>query len=548
MTVETSKCPRCAWELAPGEVICSRCGADASHRAERWDDWQEAVRPTLTQTLETQLLSNLQHAVLGEYEIIGRLGRGGMCAVYLARDLTLERYVAIKVVVPELVSGFGIAQQRLRREARTAAGLSHPNIIPIYAVRETRDLVYLVMKYVEGRPLNAVLKQAGPLPVEVVRSILQQIGSGLEYAHRRGTVHRDIKPANIMIEENGWAVLADFGIAKVRDAQEITASGATIGTPCYMSPEQCSGLPATPASDQYSLGVVGYEMLTGKPPFVGDSVASVITQHLFERPAPIVTALPDDPEDVSTTLLRMLEKSPEERWPSLKECLGNLEGTPLPHADTGRAHMAEIVRSVPATDPVGDFSTPHSPAIPAFQSTGTGTTSSLGGSAGVSLARRLTAVVGIVTLSVAASLTISQLTGGDSTTPANASIQGAPPASVIPTLLEDSVDGNQAAESRGRPSSTVASPGSRPDPDREPTPVQGFGTILLGTRGQAAVLYMDDKVQGVINRLHSWPAPPGRLRVSIRAENCEPTSTRFHSRRELRALGFHGSGPTGRRD
>ncbi|UCG87828.1 MAG: serine/threonine protein kinase, partial [Gemmatimonadota bacterium] len=353
-------CERCQWVLAPGEVMCSRCGADAPGGIAD-SGRRMSIRDKLTQTLETQLLGTIRTVVAGEYEILGRLGKGGMCAVYLAQDLQLNRRVAIKVVLPELVSEFGIAQRRLKREARTAASLSHPNIIPVYAVREVNDLVFFVMKHIEGCPLGSAIKERGALPVAAAVSVFRQLASGLEYAHRRGVIHRDIKPANIMLDREGWAVLTDFGIAKVSDGQEITATGAAIGTPCYMSPEQCSGVTATMASDQYSLGIVAYEMLTGNPPFLGDSVAAVITKHLFETPRPLEEMVPDCPPKVSDVVARMLVKNPDERWPSMTDAVEALGAQPAQEVEVGRVHLIELAGSSLGSSGEIEYSTPRSP-------------------------------------------------------------------------------------------------------------------------------------------------------------------------------------------
>ena len=176
------------------------------------------------------VVESLRKATLGEYEIMGLLGRGGMATVYLAHDIALDRKVAIKVMAPHLLSGEGMAE-RFKREARTAGSLSHPHIIPIYAVKEAGDLLYFVMKFVEGRPLDSIIQEVGPLPFAMVQTIMQQVGSALGYAHRRGIVHRDIKPANIMLDVDGWAMVTDFGIANVADKQGLTMTGATVCTP-----------------------------------------------------------------------------------------------------------------------------------------------------------------------------------------------------------------------------------------------------------------------------------------------------------------------------
>src|SRR5207302_1008452 len=178
-------------------------------------------------------LDALRKATLGEYEVLAELGRGGMATVYLAHDLALDRKVAIKVLAPALLlMGEGMVE-RFKREARTAAALSHPHIIPIYAVKESEHVLYFVMKYVQGRALDTVIRDVGTLPIPMVQTILAQVGDALGYAHRHGVIHRDIKSANIMLDEDGRAVVTDFGIAKVVQAEGLTMTGVTVGTPTY---------------------------------------------------------------------------------------------------------------------------------------------------------------------------------------------------------------------------------------------------------------------------------------------------------------------------
>src|SRR3954471_12329091 len=205
------------------------------------------------------LLPLIQEATAGDYEILGELGRGGMAAVYLANDVSLNRKVAIKTMLPELVSRHSMVA-RFKREAQMAAGLSHPHIVQIHSVKQTPKLVYFVMKFIEGRGLESIIEQQGALDLDMTRLILQQAASALSFAHHRGVVHRDVKPANIMIDENGWAVMTDFGIAKIDDGHNLTAAGTAVGTPHYMAPEQFHNEPLTPAADQYALGIVAYEM------------------------------------------------------------------------------------------------------------------------------------------------------------------------------------------------------------------------------------------------------------------------------------------------
>ncbi len=197
------------------------------------------------------------------------------------------------------------------------------------------------MKYVPGPSLEAVIRKDGPLPISVVRVWLTQVASALGYAHRRGVVHRDIKPANILLDDEGNAIVTDFGIAKVAREPSLTQIGSTVGTPAYMSPEQCQSKEVTAASDQYSLGIVLYEMLTGEPPFAGPSL-EVMQAHVQARPRPIAVARPDCPRELQAAIHRMLAKDPEERWPSMEDVIAAVGGAPLAHDDPIRLQLAEL--------------------------------------------------------------------------------------------------------------------------------------------------------------------------------------------------------------
>ncbi|HEV8599616.1 MAG TPA: serine/threonine-protein kinase [Gemmatimonadales bacterium] len=305
------------------------------------------------------LLERLRAATLGEYDLYGELGRGGMATVYLAHELALDRKVAIKVMSPALTYGAGMIE-RFKREARTAAHLSHPNIIPVYAVREAGDLLYFVMKLVEGTPLDSIMKELGKLPIPMVEAILAQVGGAFGYAHRRGVIHRDIKPSNILIDEEGWAVVTDFGIAKVQESEALTQTGSAMGTPTYMSPEQCGGNAIDGRSDQYSLGVVAYEMLTGRPPFTGSTMA-LMYSHFHEAVPPIALNRPDCPEPLQAAVMRMLEKDPAARWPSMEEAVAALGARHLAHDDPTRSQLILLARSGTTHKIVSQVQTPRSP-------------------------------------------------------------------------------------------------------------------------------------------------------------------------------------------
>ncbi|MGD8727878.1 MAG: protein kinase, partial [Gemmatimonadales bacterium] len=254
----------------------------------------------------------------GEFEIERELGRGGMAVVYLATDVHLRRKVAIKVLPPDLTFGKGTIE-RFRREAQTAAQLDHPNIIPVYRISTGGDLFWYAMKFIEGRSLDEILKDGMRFDLGGCIDILDQVASALDWAHRRQVVHRDVKPANIMIDPTGRVTMADFGIAKALSKTSLTASGSAIGTPNYMSPEQCMGGAITGAADQYALGVVTYQMLSGKLPFEADSAVELIQKHCFVPPPSLEEARPGLPKNVYTAVERALAKKSGERFPSVGE-------------------------------------------------------------------------------------------------------------------------------------------------------------------------------------------------------------------------------------
>ena len=307
-----------------------------------------------------ELLERLRKATLGTYDIHSELGRGGMATVYLAHEISLDRKVAIKVMSPAMLHGAGMVE-RFKREARTAAGLSHPNIIPIYAVHEIDGLLFCVIKLVEGTPLDSVMRELGQLPVPMVHGILAQVGGALGYAHRHGVVHRDIKPGNILIDDEGWAVVTDFGIAKVTESEGLTSTGMAIGTPTYMSPEQATADGVTGASDQYSLGVVAYEMLTGRPPFTGTSMMALMYSHFHDDPPSIRLFRPDVPDQLCDAVMRMLRKDPAARWPSMEEAVAAAGARPLQHDDPSRSQLIALAKTGLTHRIVSQAQTPRSP-------------------------------------------------------------------------------------------------------------------------------------------------------------------------------------------
>ncbi|HTR21069.1 MAG TPA: protein kinase [Gemmatimonadales bacterium] len=352
-------CSRCGTAVPPGARNCQNCGADIT--GQQGQVATAYVAPTLA--VPPDLREALARATIGEYEIKGELGQGGMASVFLAHEIALDRKVAIKVMAPSLASVPGMVE-RFKREARTAAALSHPHIIPIYAVKEGAGVVFFVMKFVEGRSLESVIRQVGQLPLALAQGLLYQVGQALGHAHRRGVIHRDVKPANVMLDADGWAVVTDFGIAKVAEKQGLTQTGATIGTPSYMSPEQCAAKrELTGASDQYSLGVVAYEMLAGQLPFSAETTVGLLYAHVHEPPPPISELRPDCPPEVADALMRMLEKDPEARWPDVETAVGALGGAPLSHDDPIHAQLVELAGGR-SPSPAETIRTPVSPVPP----------------------------------------------------------------------------------------------------------------------------------------------------------------------------------------
>lgn len=261
------------------------------------------------------LLAVVRKATEGEYAVESEIGRGGMAAVFLATDLALDRRVAIKVMLPDL-EAVAENSDRFLIEARAAARLDHPGIVTVYSVKHRDGLLFIVMKYIGGRTLDALLTDPAEIPLAVAAGLIGHLAEALHFAHGEGVVHRDVKPSNVLLDARGRPVITDFGIAKVTTSPSITLTGALIGTPAYMSPEQCRGLPATVLSDQYSLGVLAYELLARRRPFTG-SLFELIHAHCDDAPTPLSLLRPDVDAELSDAVMRMLSKNPRDRWPHL---------------------------------------------------------------------------------------------------------------------------------------------------------------------------------------------------------------------------------------
>ena len=283
----------------------------------------------LATAADDELRAHVERALTAHYELDREIGRGGMGIVYLARDRRLKRQVAIKLLPPELAFRSEI-KSRFLREAETAAQLSHPNIVPIYTVDEQQQLVFFVMAYVSGDNLAKRLHERGVLTCDDTRRILREVADALAYAHDRGVVHRDIKPDNILLDAvTGRSMVTDFGIARAMDSSgdsRLTATGMAIGTPAYMSPEQAAGEREIDGrSDLYSLGILGYQMLTGEPPFSAGSTPAMLVKHISERPIPVDQRRADVPADLARSVMMLLEKDPDNRYPTASALVAALD-------------------------------------------------------------------------------------------------------------------------------------------------------------------------------------------------------------------------------
>jgi len=303
------ECLKCHTPLPDGSKFCYACGADVTGGG--------TLGASASGT--EALMQRLQRLVEGKYKIERLLGKGGMGAVFLAHDLTLEREVAIKVLPPDISMDEHIVK-RFQQEAKTSAKLDHTNIIPIYRVESEGGLNYFVMKYIAGTSLEDVLDQKQSLTIDYIQRVLWEAACALGHAHQRGVVHRDVKPANIMFDHDGRVMLTDFGISKaLQAASGFTGTGMIIGTPHYMAPEQAKGGTVDGRADEYSLGVVAYRMLTGELPYTGDSVHTILYKHIFEEVPRASGKRRDSPEFLTSAIARSLSKEPDQRFATMEE-------------------------------------------------------------------------------------------------------------------------------------------------------------------------------------------------------------------------------------
>jgi serine/threonine protein kinase len=358
------RCFHCGTEIVGEARFCGHCGQRAS-------DPQAATLLFESEDAEA-LLQRIRLVFAGEYDVERELARGGMAVVFQATEVALNRPIALKILRPDL--GISVAAgERFKREAQMVASLDHPNIIPVYRVGQLGGIYHIAMKFVEGRSLDAILDAQGALPVSVALAVLRAATRGIAFAHDHGIVHRDVKGANILIDTDGRVMVSDFGVALRATDVTLTAAGTVIGTPAFMSPEQCAGLRAGPQSDQYSLGVVAFQMLAGAAPFASDTLAGMMQHHFFTPPPDIRAARGDIPQGLLKVVDRALTKDPARRFNSTREMLAAVEAIPFPEgARQGSERLLRELARGQATPKIhtGDLpplrDSPTLPLEPAF--------------------------------------------------------------------------------------------------------------------------------------------------------------------------------------
>ena len=323
------KCPKCDTENRPDSKYCRECATSLTGA--------EEAQPLPTQTIEApreELTTGSKFA--GRYQIIEELGKGGMGKVYKANDTDIKEKVAIKLIKPE-ISTDKKTIERFQNELKFARKIRHKNVCQMYDLNREDGTYYITMEYVAGQDLKKLIRQTGQLAIGTLINIAKQVCDGLAEAHQLGVVHRDLKPSNIMIDADGNARIMDFGIARSIEGKGITGAGVMIGTPEYMSPEQVEGKDSDQRSDIYSLGVILYEMVTGRVPFEGDTALSIAVKHKTEEPKDPKEHNRQIPNVLSYLILKCLEKDKEKRYQSAKELISALEN---------------IERNIPTTEKV----------------------------------------------------------------------------------------------------------------------------------------------------------------------------------------------------
>ena len=510
-------------------MYCSRCGAEVEGQSKFCGSCgQDLMATTPVAAVEAGERTDqaiVNEALSAEYEIIEELGRGGMALVYRARESQLERDVAVKVLPFAL--GFDAEfVERFQREARTAAQLEHPNIIPVYRVGRAGRVTYFVMKYLRGGSLSGLLGRRGRLAAPEIRRLLIDCASALAYAHQRGIVHRDMKPDNVMFDEFGQVHVTDFGIAKAMSAGKLTGTGMSIGTPHYMSPEQARALAIDGRSDIYSLGVVAFQCLTGRVPFDGEDSFAIGYQHITE-PLPQPQLHNPDDRKLYETIRRMTMKDPGDRPQDCAELITLLQHQPVAPAGSLTSGSAAAAPPLVVTPSHARPTTPIAPSR-ALQTPRSG---SRRVQAQPEPARRSGSGVLAILLLLALGggggwwYAMQQAGASESAQPADA--LAAPPAAVDMAAMDTSASGTEADTAAIAPvtagtatvpesavdtaSQSIAAPTTAP-PTAVASPRDSGSLKIVGLPAGSSVLLDGEPVQSAVTRL-----PAGRHIVAISA-------------------------------
>ncbi len=401
-------CPRCATDVPESNKFCPSCGMDVSTITEIAKE-KKPAEPT-----ELELVRD---ALGDEYEITDQIGRGGMAIVFKATDLNLEREVAIKVLPLSMAYDEEFVQ-RFQREAKTAAKLEHPNIIPIHRVGKSGRIIFFVMKFLKGRSLGDLLDEKGRIPPAEIKRIIREAGGALGYAHANGVVHRDIKPDNIVFDEIGRPIVTDFGIAKAATGTRLTGTGMAIGTPYYMSPEQARAQKLDGRSDIYSLGVLAYQCLCGHLPFEGDDSFAVGIKHISEE-LPIPELHGEEQQELFKVIQKMLAKDPADRYQTIEEVLADLGAPHTPvEMPVATQSFAEKETQISAAK-LAAASTPTTPMPMHVSAADAGP-----GREKKKMSGALMAVLGVLVIGGGGILVLSTMRGGDEGSDASTSDAG----------------------------------------------------------------------------------------------------------------------------
>jgi serine/threonine protein kinase len=504
-----SFCPRCrVGQVDEGATECPICG------------YELPKDKTVAMRVADELEQTVRKELGRYYQVERPLGQGGMSVVYLARELDLNRSVAVKVL-PVRLSFDQESVKRFQREAKIAAGLDHPHIVPVYRVGTTPSLLWYAMKLVEGQSLAQILKAHPQMGADEVVAIIEQVGAALHYAHRRGVVHRDVKPSNVMVDQDGWAWVCDFGVAKAFGAVPLTQTGSTLGTPRYMSPEQCYGGALDGRSDQYSLATLTYECLAGQPAFIADSIGEYVHKHTSVPVPSLRETRPDLPDNIVDAVARALSKAPDKRFPDVRAFVDALGG------ETERRTLNFVVAA----------SEPRGPVTPVTLTPSIGPHSTARwrrparlGVAAVVLLGGLAAVAPWLLRHGAPSATQAVALSPDSQPVTSRTGTGSAGAALAPAPTRDSTHVTaRPTRSRARPNSaagqqrrvaTTPPAASAPAPQR-PAPAVTPAILRLTTTPVLGDLYVDGKRTGSSFQT-GLPLTPGHHEIRITRDGYEP--------------------------